>query len=1046
MKKYILYIGIMLAAAAIAINASAQGKFQISGTVSDEGGNPVPGAVVMLEGSPDNAAVTGADGKYALRIPSQAGILKVQCLGYADQSRELGSAGVYDFVLNDDAQMLESVVVVGYGTMRESDITGSVTRVKMEDALVDNTPSVDKMLKGRAAGVHVVSNSAAPGAGFNIKIRGNSSFNGGGEPLYVVDGVILTSPTGTEADMMQNAAGNYEEETNGLMGIDPQDIATMEILKDASATAIYGALGANGVVLITTKSAEKDKPVIRFSAGVEVSRAVRLIDMLDLGGFAEYMKASGTGTYDKYIYADDTKTTLSPYGINWQKYVTRTAFNKRTSLSVANRVKGTNYMFSLGYNDVQGVVKQSGMDLLKMRLNLDQKITEHVTAGFKVNLSRSRSDMLQGASSAGLTSNTSFIRATINGRPYRVPGDDSDEDASEFREDYGAGPDRWLNDNRDNRRELRIIPSAYLDVKILSWLSFKSSAGADYRSRKVTKWRGPYVTTNSYWALSAVGTTQRLNYNFDNMLSFDKALGKHNISGVFGTTYIESDYLHEITDGWNIAQYIGQYHNINSAPNARFSYEESKAATFSMLARAIYSYSGRYVVTATFRRDGSSRFSKQNRYANFPSFAFAWRVNEEPWFRFDKISMLKLRAGWGRVGNQAIASYQTLSNYSSVSYPDHTPGNTSTIIKGIVPANLANPDLKWETTEQYNAGIDLKFNKNRLSLTLDVYDKNTYDLLQTVSVPATTGFSTMWINLGTINNRGVELSAESVLLKKKDLRWSVFGNIAHNRNRIVKIGLPASEGLSPYFMGKTIGNANYCKTPINIFMEGKPMGVFYGLKTDGIVKEGETGPGLTEGTVMAPGGIRYIDKNGNGYVDTGMEDKQIIGDPNPDFTYGFGTSFSWKGFSLDIQFDGVYGNDIANINLIQETDLSRSQMNIRREAFRDSWSASNPDGKYPAIGVYSTAETKFFSDRFVEDGSYLRLSDITLSYRIPLPKNKVVKSMDLSLSASNLLLITKYSGYDPEVNSFGSDMMKMGVDYGSYPSARTFSAGIKMTF
>ena len=1046
MKKIFAYLIVSLMAFAIPVVTRAQAPVTISGTVSDQSGNPVPGAVVMLDGDLGHAVVTGPDGKYSLRLPAQEGVLRVQCLGYADKTAGIGSAVVYDFILSDDAQMLESVVVVGYGTMRESDITGSVTRVNIDDALVDNTRSVDKMLKGRAAGVHVVSNSAAPGAGFNIKIRGNSSFNGGGEPLYVVDGVILTSPTGSETELMQNAAGNYEEESNGLMGIDPQDIATMEILKDASATAIYGALGANGVVLITTKSAEKDKPVIRFSAGMEVSRAVRLIDMLDLDGFAEYMAAAGSTTYDKYIYADDTRTALSPYGINWQKYVTRTAFNKRTSLSVANRVNGTSYMFSLGYNDVQGVVKQSGMNVMKMRLNLDQKVTDRVTAGIKVNMSRSVSDMLQGASSAGLTSNTSFIRATINGRPYRVPGEDDDEDASEFREDYGAGPDRWLNDNRDNRRELRIIPSAYIDVKILPWLSFKSSAGADYRTRKVTKWRGPYVTTNSYWAMSAVGTTQRLNSNFDNMFTFDKSLGRHNISGTVGVTYIESDYLHEITDGWNIAQYMGQDQNINSAPNARFSYEESLASTFSMLARAVYSYRGRYVLTATFRRDGSSRFSKQNRYANFPSFAVAWRVNEEPWFRFDGISMLKLRAGWGRVGNQAVASYQTLSNYSSVEYPDHTPGNTSTIIKGIVPSNLANPDLKWETTEQFNAGIDLKLNKNRLSITLDVYDKNNYDLLQTVSVPATTGFSTMWINLGTINNRGVELSVESLLLKRGDFRWSVFGNLAHNRNRIVKIGLPASEGMAPYFMGRTIGNANYCKTPINIFMEGEPMGVFYGLKTDGIVGDGETGPGLTEGTVMAPGGIKYIDKNGNGYVDTGMEDKQIIGDPNPDFTYGFGTSLTWKGFSLDMQFDGVQGNDIANINLIQETDLSRTQMNIRRKAFRESWSSANPNGRYPAIGVYSTAETKFFSDRFVEDGSYLRLSDISLSYKIPLRKKSFVKSIDLSVSASNLLLITKYSGFDPEVNSFGSDMMKMGVDYGSYPSARSFATGIKMTF
>ncbi len=1046
MKK-ILYNILFVLLIALPIDSSAQNRTELSGTITDETGAPVPGAVIMLEGHESIGAVSDTDGKYRLVVPENRGMLKVQCLGYSDQTAEIGSGTVYDFMLKDDSQMLQSVVVVGYGTMKESDITGSVTRVRMDENLVDNTISVDKMLKGRAAGVHVVNNSSAPGAGFSIKIRGNSSFNSAGEPLYVVDGVILTPPTGSEPEMMSNAAGNYEEESNGLMGLDPQDIATMEILKDASATAIYGALGANGVVLITTKSASKDKPVIRFSTGFELSKAVRLIDMLDLRGFAEFMQAAGSSTYDKFIYANpDTKTELSDYGINWQEYVTRTAFNKRTSFSVSNRSKGTGYVFSLGYNDVQGVVRQSGMDQIKMRLNLDQDITKWLKAGTKINISRTRSDMLQGASSAGMTSNTSFIRATINGRPYRIPGNTEDEDADEWKEDFGAGADRWLNDNRDNRRELRIIPTAFLEAKILPWLTFNTSAGADYRTKKTTKWRGPYVTTNSYWALSAIGTTQRLNYNLDNMLMFDRSFGKHSFSGTLGTTFIEQDYLYEVTDGWNIKQYIGQYHNINSAPNARLAYVESQSATFSMLARGVYSYKGRYIVTATFRRDGSSRFSKANRYANFPSFAFAWRANEEPWFTFDKIAVLKLRAGWGRVGNQAIASYQTLSNYSSVQYPDHTPSNESTIVRGIVPANLANPNLKWETTEQWNAGLDFKLNRNRLSLSLDVYDKNTYDLLQTVTVPATTGFSTMWINLGTVNNRGIELSAESEIIKTGAFRWSVFGNIAHNKNRIVKIGLPTSGGMAPYFMGETVGNANYCKTPINIFMEGYPMGVFFGLATDGIVQEGETAPGLTENTTMAPGGIKYIDKNGNGYVDTGLEDKQIIGDPNPDFTYGFGSSLKWKNLSLDIQFDGVYGNDIANINLIQETDLSRTQMNVRKEAFYGRWTPGNTNGNYPAIGVYTTAETKFFSDRFVEDGSYLRLSDITFTYSLPFRKGAAVKSADISLSASNLLLFTKYSGYDPEVNSFGSNMMKMGIDYGSYPSARTISLGLKMTF
>lgn len=1027
-------------------SAPAQTGITVSGTVTDDSGAPVPGAVIALVGSPGTGTISGADGKYSLRISVREGVLKVSCLGYAEKEARIGTAGVYDFVLSEDAEMLERVVVVGYGTMKESDITGAVTHVRVDENTVDRTSSVDKMLKGRAAGVRVVGNSAAPGAGFNIKIRGNSSFNGGGEPLYVVDGVILNSASGSEPTILSKAGGNYEEETNGLMGIDPQDIATMEILKDASATAIYGALGANGVVLITTKSARRDKPVIRFSAGVEAAHAIRKIDMLDLAGFADYMKASGIYSYDKYIYSSPGVVNMDD-AIDWQDYVCRTAFNKRTSLSVANRTKTTNYMFSVGFNDIQGVVQKSGMSQFKIRLNLDQKIGRKLTVGMKINLSRNNSNLLQGASSAGLTSNTSFIRAVINGRPFKKFSESVEEDASDFTEDYGAGADRWLKDYQDNRKELRVIPNIYAEYKIAPWISFRSSAGADYRTRKTSKWRGPYVTTSSEWALAAIGITQSLNFNFDNMLSFDKNFGDHNISGTLGTTYIRHDYLYEITDGWNVNQYIAQIASLNAAPNARFAYSESSSATFSALARAIYSYKGRYVLTATFRRDGSSRFSKKNRYASFPSFALAWRLNEEPWFDVRAVSMLKLRAGWGRVGNQAVSAYQTLSNYTTANYPDHTPGNENHIIKAITPSNLANTDLKWETTEQWNAGIDLKLNRNRLSFILDVYDKNTFDLLQAVTVPATTGFSSMWVNLGTINNRGIEFSFDATLLKKNGLNWNVFGNISHNENKIVSIGLPSVEGKAPYFLGSSIGSSNYCKTPVNIFMEGQPMGLFYGLETDGIVQEGETGPGLTAGTVMAPGGIKYIDHNGNGYVDSGEEDKVVIGDPNPDFTFGFGSSLNWRNFTLDLQFEGSYGNDIANINLLQEEDLSRTTMNIRREAFEGSWSPANPDGKYPKIGCYEATETRYFTDRQVEDGSYLRLADLSLSYSIPKKKIKgAVKGIEFSLAATNVFLITRYRGFDPDVSSYGNNIMKMGVDYGSYPSARTYSAGVKMTF
>lgn len=1048
MKKSTLNILLMLVHMFLHVDTYAQTGRQISGTVTDSSGEPVAGAVVMLEGHSGVGTETDAAGRYVLTLPVSEGTIVVQCLGYDDERRELRKNQIYNFTIGEDSEMLERAVVVGYGSMRESDITGSVTSVKVNEEEASRSMSVDQMLKGRAAGVTVVNNSAAPGAGFNIKIRGNSSFNGGGEPLYVVDGVIISSG-GSDPTILSQASGNYEEDNNGLLGIDPDDIASMEILKDASATAIYGAMGANGVILITTKTATKDKPVINFGVSMEMSRMCRKIDMLDLDEFVGYMDASGYKSFNGRIFVDssDRSKGYAVDDVDWQDEVSQTAFNQRYSFSIANRVKGTRYMFSLGYDNVEGIVKGSGMNQFKVRLNLDQRLAKKLKLGMKLNVSRSEMNMLQGASSAGLTSNTSFIRSVINGRPYRSMDFTEDDDASDFEEDYGAGPERWLKDYKDNRAQYRIIPNADLEWKMLPWLTFKVSAGADFNIKKISKWRGPYVTTSSEWALAAVGFTQNLRYNFDTMFLFDKTMGDHTLSGTLGMTYIGADSMHEVTDGWNISQYIGQISNINSAENARFAYSETYWNTLSFFGRAVYSYKGRYVLTATLRGDGSSRFADGNKWSVFPSAAFAWRLNEEPWFNASWISSLKLRAGWGRVGNQALAPYQTLSNYGSIKYPDHTPGNDASIIVGVVPSNLANKALKWETTQQSNVGIDFKVNRNRFSFTLDVYNKDTYDLLQTINVPATTGYSTMWVNLGTINNRGIEFSFDAAVIKNRNLTWNLFGNISHNKNTIVSLGLPSAEGKAPYFYGKDIGNANYCKTAVNIFMEGMPVGLFYGIETEGIVQEGQVGPGVEEGQSMPAGGVKYVDRNGNGYVDSGDEDKTFIGDPNPDFTYGFGTGLIWKNLSVDVTFVGSYGNDIANINLIQETDVSRTNSNIRREAFHDSWSESNPGGKYPKIGVYSSAETKLFTDRCVEDGSYLRLANVSVGYDFRFAKkNSFVKSLNLSLNASNLALFTSYSGYDPEVSSYGRDIKRMGVDYGSYPSARSLALNVKLTF
>lgn len=1027
-------------------NAFGQNGMTLSGVVRDSYGEPVFGAVVLLEGAPGVGTLTDVEGKYSLKVQVSSGKIVVQCLGYAEQKEEIAGKSIHNFTLEEDAEVLERAVVVGYGTMRESDITGSVAQVKLDEGEAGHATSLEQMLKGRAAGVQVQSSSGAPGAGIDIKIRGNSSFNGGGEPLYVVDGVIINSSNDSFSPLSQ--ASLEGEETSGLLGINPQDIASMEILKDASATAIYGAMGANGVILITTKQAEKEKPVINFSNGLELARRYRKIDLLNLEEYGNFLQATAytRGLTSIYRNGYDASAGYLVRDADWQDYMMRTAVNQRYYFSVANRSKSTSYMFSVSYKDNQGIVKSSGLTQFNARLSLDQNITPKFKIGLKANISKVYSQMIQGSSSGNMSSMTSAIRNMLNSRPYMYE-DDADDEAP-LTEDNGARPDRWLKDYHNNRDEYRVIPTAYAEWKIMPWLTYKLTAGGDYRVKNTDQWKGPFVTFDSNWALSGLGNTQKLVYNIDNMFMFDKKLGKaHNISGTVGVSYYSQSSLTETSQGWNIAEYYGQGQSINSAPltSTTFFYDESACATLSFLARAVYSLKDRYIFTGTYRCDGSSKFAKKNRFSNFPSVAFAWRMNEEPWFKFDKISTLKFRLGWGRVGNQALSSYQTFSNYGSVWYADHSVGNEKDAIRGLYPTNLANPELKWETTEQTNAGIDLKLNKKRLSFTLDVYDKNTYDLLQDVKIPVSTGFTSMWMNLGSINNRGIEFSSEALLIKRGDFSWEIFGNISHNENLITSIGLPSQEGEAPFFYGKPIGSGNYIKTPVNIFIEGKPMGLFYGIKTDGIIQEGETGPGLTAEEPFGPGAVKYVDVNGDNLIDD--LDRQVIGNPNPKFTYGFGTSVFWKDFSLAIQFEGVYGNQIANINLVQELDTSYIMQNIRSEAFFGAWTPETPDAKYPAVGAYTWAENKLFSDRYLEDGSYLRLASVSLGWDVPIsPKYKFINGLNVSVSAQNVLLFTKYSGWDPDVSSYGGNVLRMGCDYGSYPKARSISLDLKFRF
>ena len=1071
MKKIQYLLVSLLSLVLVSAHLSAQNTVTVRGQVKDTDGEPVVGAVVMLAGNNAVGASTDANGRYSLSVPSSAvanGQLSVSCLGYSTVNKPIGRATVIDFELEEDNERLDEVVVVGYGGVRRSDLTGSVTSVRIADEDAASSRSLDQLLQGHAAGVQVRNSSGAPDGSVSIRIRGVTSLNGSNEPLYVVDGILMTTSDSPRMLSHGNDNSGNDESVNSLLGLNPNDIASIEILKDASATAIYGAAGANGVILITTKTATRDTPTVNFNAGVDIARIYRKREMLTFDEYVDFLDALRNSTRGasgprgkaqeimEYIYDDpDTRTGLHYEPIDWQDYLTQTAIGQRYYFSISGRPRDLSYNLSFGYNDTQGVVKNSSATQYTVRLNADKRFGKKLTVGTKVSFAYVTSQAGQGLSATGHDSRSSLIKSMVMTRPYIHPAEE-DQDAMDS--GISASPEMWLTDFENKRDEYRITPSFFAEYKLLPWLTFKSTVGGDFRMTERIKFKAHTINSTSDGSSCASADSRLLKWNNDNLLVFNKDFGGHNLSGTLGMTITSYGTKAGVTETWNMAQYKLHDKNMNTAKNASFTYNETLSTGVSYFVRSIYNYRDRYVLTGTFRVDASSKFQGANKYAYFPSFAGAWRINQEPWFHIPVVSQSKLRVGWGRVGNSAISEYQTLPSYSSDQYGDHTPTNLSEFVVGLRPgsSSIPNPSLKWETTEQTNVGLDLGFWKGRLTFTADAYYKYTYDLLQKVNVPISSGFETSWANRGAISNRGLELSMSAVPVKTRDFEWGLSGNISFNRNRIESLGID-SEGsevyLSPgnpknviYYLGDTIGNSSFFKTEANIFIEGYPIGLFYGIKTDGIVQEGETGlPVEKDGEPLEPGRIKYVDINGNGYLDNG--DRTILGDPNPAFTYGFSTEFTYKRFNLSMDFNGSYGNAIANANLSQEYDTSRADYNIRKVAFVNAWTPENKNNKFPAInGVLSSETQYYFTDRLLEDGSYLRLANVRLSYDVPLPKDRFVRHCNVGVSMSNVYFWTKFTGWDPDVNSFGNSMTRVGIDIGSYPTARALSFDVRLTF
>jgi TonB-linked SusC/RagA family outer membrane protein len=1043
--------------------ALSQGKI-VSGMVNDDMGGPLPGATVQVKGSESIGSITDFDGKFTIALKAGETKIIISYVGFESQEVDVSSQSNISVSLQQDVSELEEVVVIGYGTVLKKDLTGSVASVKVSETISRQSTTVDQLLQGRAAGVQVTQNAANPGSGISVRIRGTSSLRGNNEPLYVVDGIIISSAS---EDVVATGGNNTgQEQQNGLNGINPRDIEDIQILKDASATAIYGSRGANGVILITTKKGTPNQVKTNFFVNTSMRSVTKTYDVLDAFDYARYrnesnLRTTATGfpafhiegnqlyqivNNDGNVSISDTPVTT----VDWQDEL----LNLSTSLSVGGSVSGGsdngNYYLSAGFNDQKGLAKNSSFKSGDLRLNLNQTLSPKIKINARLSGFFSATDFAEGGDLIG-SANQSFIRNLLSFRPI-LP--DGLEDAENI-DDLGiSSPYSFIEDFEDKSNENRFFGSLTATFDLgLKGLSYQLRAGGNIR----TKERRRFYGLTTFVGLNANGQLQLSNMNASsfqvvNTLRFNRTFNrKHRINAVLGLTYDQrttKNMTYVVQDFVTLEKtteqpFLGQ---VISSPLANL---DRETKLFSFLGRVNYAFNNKYILTASFRRDGVSKFLEEDRYGFFPSVALAWNLDREGFIQnIDAIDQLKLRVGWGQIGNHGIGAYGTLSNYginSSVLYGTPTNGTSVPLILN----NIANTTLTWETTEQSNIGVDFSLADGFVTGTVDAYDKTTKDLLVSSNIAPSTGFSNLLVNRGELSNKGLEIALQVNPISTDDLDISFGANIAFNETRIEGL---SSQPLSPilidgsyanrrFYLGNTISRGNYFKYPANIFIEGEETALFYGFETDGIYQTGDT----TIGNAQA-GDVRIIDQNGDNVIN--LSDRTIIGNPSPDYTFGINLSVRYKAFSLSALVNGVYGNDIINGNLIQMGNAEGLFRNILSDAYHGAWRPEKPSNSYPRIGYLGNDGPEFLaiSDRYVEDGSYLRLNNITLGYDLPIKENNTIKGANIYVTGQNLLTLTNYSGYDPEITSFMWTGLINGVDWNGPPNSRNILIGLNLNF
>jgi len=996
----------------------------VTGTITDAiTGEALPGVNIQIQGT-TQGTITDANGKYELNISGAESILIFSYVGYITETIQVGQKTIIDISLVPDVKSLEEVVVIGYGTQKKSDLTGSVSSVKTLELQKTPMTSIDQGLVGRASGVQVTQTSGMPGAVASIRVRGSSSLQGGNEPLYVIDGFPVYSGTG-----FGETGGKAQ--MSGLSTVNPADIESIEILKDASATAIYGARAANGVVLVTTKSGKKGHNQITFDVNFGIQKLVKKIDLLNAQEYAVLVNEAYTndGLPAFYDAAELAQIATVGEGTDWQDEVFRKSKTQNYQLSFSGGDENTTYAISGNYYNQEGIVINSDFRRYSTRVNIDRKLNEK----FKVGSHLSGSYITNNAAATDVGGEGGVVNGALKMNPILPVY--VNEETGEYTQVNTPGtlvpnPVATAKEQKFNTSTSRLLGDVFGELEIIPGLKAKVSVGTDVMYLKANTYTPTTIYQSNGTSSATVGVNKSINWLNENTLTYNRTFNDiHSLNVLAGFTVQQNSIETVTASSGNFVNNVMEYNNLG-AGSIYFQPGSSnmKWSLMSYLGRINYGLNNKYLVSVTARADGSSRFGANNKYGFFPSGSAAWRISEENFMQSFRnlVNNLKLRVSYGFTGNTEIGVYESLATLGSNSW---TLGNQ--LVSGFYPNKIPNPDLKWEKTGQFDVGVDLGLYENRFRITADYYHKKTTDLLYSVAIPYVSGFETMLQNIGSLENKGFEFSFESDNLTRA-FKWTTAFNISFNKNKVLALGGESYKEMPE-------GDGHLKTGSFRRLIVGEPVGVFYGYRFDGIFQNAEEVAEQTSST--SPLGIglrRYKDLNGDNRVDAN-NDREILGDANPDFFGGLTNSFSFKDFELNVFFQYCYGNEIFNYNAI-ELETPTGGQNAYQD-LQNRWKPGAPSNIYPKA---STNRAVLVSDRFVEDGSYLKLKTISFSYNMPLKNNKKIDGLRIYVTGQNILTFTNYRGYDPEVSYRGASTLESGEDYGGYPQSRTFMMGIKL--